>query len=84
MVLIWDAATGQVVNSYNVGFGPLHVTWSPDGTQLIAVGIGSPVPDIRPVWQSTQELIAYAKECCVWRGLTPEERQQFGLPPREL
>jgi hypothetical protein len=31
------------------------------------------------VWQSTEELIQYAKECCVFRELTPEERQQFGL-----
>jgi hypothetical protein len=39
--------------------------------------------DIHPVWQSTDDLIAYARECCVWRELTSEERQQFGLPPRE-
>ena len=25
------------------------------------------------------ELIAYARECCVWRELTAEERAQFGL-----
>jgi hypothetical protein len=37
-------------------------------------------PDIRPVWQSTEDLIAYAYNCCVFRELTPEERGQFGLP----
>lgn len=83
MILIWDAATGQVVNSYNVGFGPLNVSWSSDGTQLIAAGLGSSVPDIRPVWQTTEELIAYARGCCVWRGLTLEERAQFGLAEPE-
>jgi hypothetical protein len=36
-----------------------------------------------PVWDSLQELIDYAKECCVVRELTPDEREQFGLPPRE-
>jgi hypothetical protein len=35
------------------------------------------------IWQSTEELIAFARECCVFRDLTLEEREQFGLPPRE-
>jgi hypothetical protein len=32
------------------------------------------------VWQSTEDLIAYAYDCCVFRDLMPEEREQFGLP----
>ena len=28
------------------------------------------------------EMIEYAKECCLLRDLTPEERELFGLPPR--
>ena len=35
-------------------------------------------------WQSTEDLIEYAYECCVWRELTAEERVQFGLPEKEL
>jgi hypothetical protein len=31
------------------------------------------------VWQTTQELVDYAKECCVFRELTEAERVQFGL-----
>jgi hypothetical protein len=31
------------------------------------------------VWQTTQELIDYAKEYCVFRELTEAERAQFGL-----
>jgi len=31
------------------------------------------------VWQSKEELIEYAKHCCVIRALSPQERQQFGL-----
>jgi hypothetical protein len=55
------------------------VDWSPDGKYLIA-----PADQvvIARVWQSTEELIQYAKECCVFRELTPEERQQFGLMPQ--
>ena len=34
------------------------------------------------VWQSTDEMIAYAKECCVFRELTVEERVEFGLSKR--
>jgi hypothetical protein len=37
---------------------------------------------VHRVWQSTQELINHAKACCVTRALTPQEREQFGLPVR--
>jgi hypothetical protein len=57
------------------------VNWSPDGKYIIAGGYFNP-PVVRRAWQSTEELIAYAKECCVARELMPEERQQFGLPER--
>ena len=77
-VLIWDALTGGVVNGYNVGGSNFGVRWSPDGTRVLTTGYFD-APDIRPVWQSTQELIDYAYECCVFRQLTREERQQFGL-----
>jgi len=80
MVRIWDVETGQEVNSYNVGFGVLEVDWSPNGSQLFTSGF-DPIPDIRQAWQTTEDLIAYAKECCVFRELTPEERTQFGLAP---
>jgi hypothetical protein len=29
------------------------------------------------VWQTTQELVDYAKECCVFRELTEAKRVQF-------
>ena len=35
-----------------------------------------------PTWLTTEELIAYAKECCLVRELTEEERQLFGLSQR--
>ena len=63
----------------------VNPAWSPDGKYLL-----TPVGDmverlsgVWRVWQTTEDLIAYAKECCVFRELTPEEREQFGLPPNE-
>jgi hypothetical protein len=35
-----------------------------------------------PAWQTMEELIAYAKECCLVHELTAEEREVFGLPER--
>ena len=81
-ILIWDADTGGEVNRYNVGGGAFGNLWSPDGTRMLTTGFFD-APDIRPVWQSTEDLIEYAYGCCVTRELTPEEHDQFGLPPLE-
>jgi hypothetical protein len=61
------------------GFNDLD--WSPDGGFLSAHGMTG-LPLFRRVWQSTQGLIDYAYDCCVWRELTSAERLQFGLPPK--
>jgi WD40 repeat protein len=84
---VWDAATGAelltLTTPSNFSITP---EWSPTG-DLLAVGIYSDgVPsrtEVWRVWQSTEELIADAYECCVFRDLTPEEREQLGLPERE-
>jgi hypothetical protein len=57
------------------------VDWSPDGKRIV-VSSSDGTAKVLPAWQTTQELIDHAKECCVVRELTPEEREQFGLPPR--
>jgi WD40 repeat protein len=80
-VKVWDAASGEVVLSFRASDAVYSVNWSPDGKYIIAGGYFNP-PVVRHAWQSTEELIAYAKECCVTRELTDEERQQFGLPER--
>jgi WD40 repeat protein len=80
-VLVWDAETGEEVNRYNVGGSIVFLEWSPDGTRVLTTGVFD-APDIHPVWQSTGDLITYARECCVFRDLTPEEREQFGLAGR--
>jgi WD40 repeat protein/serine/threonine protein kinase/DNA-binding XRE family transcriptional regulator len=78
---IWDAETGAVLLSFPFPAGGFlfQMDWSPDGTRLAGANLMNSV-EIYRVWQSTEDLIGYAKECCVVRELTPEERQQFGLP----
>ena len=81
--VIWDAATGAELLSYDVG-GWVWAAYSPDGKQvLVGTDNGNQSAlQVFPTWQSTQELIDYANECCVFRELTPEERELFGLPER--
>ena len=80
-VKVWEAATGAEVLSFTVPAAAMSVNWSPDGNYVIVAGYFN-TPVVRRVWRSTDELIAYAKECCVTRELTDAERQQFSLPPR--
>jgi len=83
-VRVWDATTLRQVAAYpaGTGAGSNCGTWSPDGT---AIAIGRPDGDVRvsPAWESLEDLVAYAKEHCVLRELTAEERVRFGLPPME-
>jgi WD40 repeat protein len=78
---VWDVDTGVELLRYDVLPGYNDAAYSPDGGQvLIASHLGT--LKIFPTWHSAQELIDYAKECCVIRELTAEEREQFGLSPR--
>jgi WD40 repeat protein len=79
MVRVWEAANGQEVDVYRAPGGVLTANWSSDGTRVVIGGRFS-APVIRRVWQSTDNLIAYARKCCVFRELAAEERVQFGLP----
>ena len=53
---------------------------SPDGNQIF-IYPGEGTGYLYPVWDTDEELIAFAKECCTIHELTPEEREIFGLPP---
>jgi WD40 repeat protein/class 3 adenylate cyclase len=79
-VRIWDSSTGNELLTLLVPvlYGG-YTWWSPDGQHLAVVGSETLISVWR-VWQSTQELVDYAKECCVFRQLTEAERTQFGLP----
>jgi WD40 repeat protein len=80
-VRIWDSSTGYELLTISVPvlYGG-SAWWSPDGQNLAIVGLETLISVWR-VWQTTEELVEYANECCVFRQLTPEEREQFGLPP---
>jgi WD40 repeat protein len=77
---VFDVETGANLMIYDIG-GWLTGGLSPDGSKLLLVS-SSGVAAVYPVWQTTDELVAYAKDCCTQHTLTPEEREQFGLPPR--
>jgi len=84
---IWDAETGaELLTLSTPGDWIIFPAWSADGQHLlvmIANATGGPGKSgVWRVWQTTEELIEYAKECCVFRQLTPEEREQFGLTPK--
>jgi WD40 repeat protein len=81
---IWDVETGaELLTLSTPNDFQADTRWSPDGQHLL-VGIGNLTgpghSGVWRVWQSTEELVTYAKECCVFRELTDAERKQFGLP----
>jgi hypothetical protein len=79
---MFDAQSGAEVFSARVqNFAEMAL--SPDGTRFAThIYPGGPIK-IFSIWGSLEELIDLAKECCLIRDLTPEERTQFGLPPEE-
>jgi WD40 repeat protein len=78
---VWDAVSGDELLTLSTPaiYAPF-ARWSPDG-KYVAVGKETTPTEIWRVWQSKEELIDYAYECCVFRDMTPEEQQQFGLEP---
>ena len=80
---VWDTETGAEVIRYDIG-GIVVAAYSPDGSRVVIANSEGNTGMIRvfPTWHSPDELIDYARECCLLRDLTPEERELFGLPPR--
>jgi len=78
---VYDTATGAEMLSYDDG-GFVMASYSPDGSRVLS-GTTAGTLKVYPTWHSAKEMIEYAKECCVIRELTPEERKLFGLTPRE-
>ena len=78
-VRVWDSFTGNEYLTLKIPVLYASYTWwSPDGKNLAIAGSETLVSVWR-VWQTKEELIEYAKECCVFRELTDAERTQFGL-----
>ena len=76
---LWDAGYGdELLNLSTPNLFIGYLGWSGDGQHLVIGGHDLPASVWR-VWQSTEELVAYAQECCVFRDLTADEREQFGL-----
>ena len=76
---VWDTYSGEQVLYYPWINGG---EWAPQGDWLLVSSPASETPFILPVWNTTQELIDYARACCVVRELTAEDRELFGLPPK--
>ena len=78
-VRIWNANTAEELLTIHipVGYG-IQAKWSPDG-EHVAVGANMSLITVWRVWQTTDELLEFAQECCAIRELTPAERIQFGL-----
>ena len=79
---IWDADTGVELLSYSFGGWLGHSEWSPDMRQIAFGQMDGMVWIFDVNWHTTEELIAYARECCLIRQLTADERELFGLPAR--
>jgi hypothetical protein len=80
-VRVFDLETGAELLVYEIG-GWTNADLSPDNTQLLISNTDGEA-FVYPVWETVDDLIAYAKDCCLVYELTPEEREQFGLPPNE-
>ena len=81
-VKVRDAATGDERLTITGQTGHiLTAAWSPDGERIATAGADG-IARIWHVWETTDDLIAYAHECCIVRELTAEERAEYGLPPK--
>jgi WD40 repeat protein len=92
-VRVWDVSTALALSKaegLNTGakFGVelfrypgISAAWSPDGRR-IATADADGTLKVFPAWETTEELIEYARECCKIRELTAEERAMFGLSTR--
>jgi WD40 repeat protein len=77
---VFDAATGAELLVYAFEGWP-DGALSPDGS-IMVISTNDGKTSLYPAWQTKEELIDYAKECCLVHELTPEEREVFGLPER--
>jgi WD40 repeat protein len=80
---VWDTEIGTEVLRYDVGGFALG-TYSPDGSRVVITNTegDTGLVQIFPTWHSPEELVTYARECCLVRELTADERETFGLPPK--
>jgi WD40 repeat protein len=80
-VRVWDATTGAELLALQMDGQHSDVRLAPDGRRFLINWFNGPL-QVFDIWQSTEELLRVARQCCVLRELTPEERELFGLPER--
>ncbi len=74
---VWDAATGdELLTLHGHDMFVWDAAWSPDGTMIVTVSEDG-TAKVWPAWQTPQDLIDYAYQCCVSRGFTPQETGQL-------
>ena len=79
---VFDALTGTELLSTQMDLGGTG-RLSRDGKLFAFAETFNGPLRVFSLWQSMDELIEFARECCVFRELTQQEREQFGLPPIE-
>jgi WD40 repeat protein/serine/threonine protein kinase len=77
-VKVWHVSSGAELFSIQL---PNNAgAWlSSDATNFLTYAVPNGPVRIYSIWQSRQELIEFAKACCLIRELTAEERELFGL-----
>ena len=80
-LIVFDVESGLEVYRLSSGNNDpvFSAAWSPDGTRIATTNQISNTVKIWRAWQSLEDLIAYANQCCVVRALTDNEQRQFGL-----
>ena len=71
-VRVWNVATGEELYQFQAPSEVLTLSWSSDGKYLVAGGRYT-MPMLWRVWQSTEELITYARKHYVFAELTTGE-----------
>jgi WD40 repeat protein len=78
-IKIFDTSTGAEVFAAQVPGHELAFL-SPDGSRFATLDPTEGPVKIFSIWNSLDELMDIARECCMYRQLTAVEREQFGLP----